>query len=79
MRKDMKQKKLRITKADYLLANRRASRAEEIQAHGRQIQGRRMVHKSKKTYDRNAMKRADIRNNYDDSSFFFITMFISVR
>ncbi len=67
----MKQKKLRITEADYLLANRRASRAEEIQAHGRLIQGRRAVHKSKKVYDRNAIKRADIRKQYDDSSFLF--------
>ncbi len=69
----MKQKKLRITEADYLLANRRASRAEEIQAHGRLIHGRRTVHKSKKIYDRNAMKRADIKKYHDDSSFLFCT------
>lgn len=48
----MKQKKLRITVDDYLLAQRRASREEEIRAHGKQIQGRRMLHKSKKTYSR---------------------------
>ncbi len=67
----MKQKKMRITEADYLLANRRASRQEEIQAHGHPVQSRRMVHKSKKIYDRKRMKRANLRNN-DDGSFLFM-------
>ncbi len=66
----MKQKKMRITEADYLLANRRASRQEEIQAHGHPVQSRCMVHKSKKVYDRKRMKRANFRN-YDDGSFSF--------
>lgn len=48
----MKQKKLRITVDDYLLAQRKASREEEIRAHGKQIRGRRMLHRSKKTYSR---------------------------
>ena len=52
-----KKKKLRITEDDYVLANRRAARAEEIAQHGRQISLRRSVHKSKKVYDRNALKR----------------------
>lgn len=65
-----KQKKMRITEADYLLANRRSSRQEEIQAHGHPVQSRRMVHKSKKVYDRKRMKRANLINN-DDGSFSF--------
>ena len=66
--KTMKQKKLRITQEDFILANRRAARMEEIERHGRQVQSRRMVHKSKKTYDRNRLKRAVIKS--DDGSLF---------
>ena len=65
----MKQKKLRLTQEDYILANRKAAREEEIERHGRQIQFRRMVHKSKKAYDRNKSKRAFIKS--DDGSFCF--------
>ena len=39
----MKRKKLRITEADYLKANRRASRQEEIESHGHPVQGRAMT------------------------------------
>ena len=67
----MKQKKMRITLADFILANRRASRTEEIEKYGQQVHNRRMVHKSKKKYDRKAMKRAVIA--LDDSSFCFIS------
>ena len=66
----MKRKKLRITEADYLKANRRASRQEEIESHGHPVQGRAMIHKSKKVYDRTRMKRAAIKS--DDSSHFFV-------
>ncbi len=66
----MRRKKLRITEMDYLKANRRASRQEEIASHGHPIQGRSMIHKSKKVYDRNRMKRAAIKS--DDSSHFSI-------
>ena len=65
----MKRKKLRITQEDYLKANRRASRQEEIESHGHPVQGRAMIHKSKKVYDRNGMKRAAIKS--DDSSHFY--------
>ena len=71
----MKKKKLTITEADYLLANRRASRQEEIQAHGHLIRLRKMVHKSKKVYDRKQAKRADIKR--DDSSFYFTVNLLS--
>jgi len=63
----MKNKKLTIMEADFILANRRASRNEEIEAHGRQVRSRAMVHKSKKIYDRKQIKRAANKN--DDSSF----------
>ena len=66
----MKQKKLRITQEDFILANRKAARMEEIERHGRQVQSRRMVHKSKKTYDRNRLKRAVIKS--DDGSIFLL-------
>ena len=66
----MRRKKLRITEMDYLKANRRASRQEEIASHGHPIQGRAMIHKSKKVYDRNRMERAAIKS--DDSSHFSI-------
>lgn len=51
-------KKLRITVNDFILANRRAARQEEIEAHGRPVQARTMIHKSRKVYDRNRAKRA---------------------
>lgn len=51
-----KVKKLKITEADYILAQRRASRELEIALHGKQIRGRRMLHKSKKTYSRKNRK-----------------------
>lgn len=61
----MKNKKLRITEKDFLLANRRASRAEEIEKYGKQISMRSITHKSKKVYDRNRLKKAGIKH-YDD-------------
>ena len=64
----MKQKKFKITLKDFILANRRAARMEEIKRHGHPIQSRRIVHKSKKTYDRNRIKRAVIKS--DDGSLF---------
>lgn len=68
----MRHKKFRITEADYLKANRKASRKEEIESHGHPVQGRAMIHKSKKVYDRNRIKRAAIKS--DDSSFFIMSM-----
>lgn len=61
----MKNKKLRITEKDFLLANRRASRAEEIEKYGKQILMRSITHKSKKVYDRKRLKKAGINNNDD--------------
>ncbi|MBO7113591.1 MAG: hypothetical protein J6V95_00270 [Bacteroidaceae bacterium] len=40
------------TLADYVKANRKASREEEILAHGKQVSSRPAVFKSKKVYNR---------------------------
>ena len=57
MKPKKKQKKLRITEADFLLANRRAARLEEIAAHGKLVSFRTAVQRSKKAYDRKRLKR----------------------
>ncbi len=49
-------KSLRITEEDYMLANRRAARMEEIAAHGRPVSFRRSIQKSRKVYDRKRLK-----------------------
>ena len=60
MKPKKKQKKLRITEADFMLANRRAARMEEIAGHGKPVSMRSAMHKSKKVYDRKRLKRAGI-------------------
>ena len=67
MKPKRKQKKLRITEADFMLANRRAARLEEIAEHGRPVSMRSALHKSKKVYDRKRLKRTDIIS--DDCPF----------
>ena len=52
MRPKRKQKKLRITEKDFLLANRRAARLEDIALHGKPTAFRAVRHASKKTYNR---------------------------
>ena len=59
MKPKRKQKKLRITEADFMLANRRAARLEEIAEHGRPVSFRKAVHKSKKAYDRKRLKQME--------------------
>lgn len=56
--------KLRITQADYILAQRRAARLEEIASHGKLVSMRPMKHRSKKIYDRKRLIKIDM--NYDD-------------
>ena len=41
-----------FTQEDYIKANRKASREEEIRLYGKQIYNRLVVHKSKKQYNR---------------------------
>ena len=64
MKPKKKQKILRITETDFMLANRRAARLEEIAEHGRPVSMRTALHKSKKVYDRKRLKTAGI--NSDD-------------
>ena len=58
MKPKKKAKKLRITEADYMLAQRRAARLEEIAEHGKPVSFRTAVHKSKKVYNRKRLKKA---------------------
>ena len=71
---DRKRKTLRITEADFMLANRRAARLEEIAEHGKPVSFRRAVHKSRKVYDRKRLKslaakeeREPPRREYEDT------------
>lgn len=52
-----KGKRLRITERDFLLANRKAAREEEILAHGKPVVFRCHLHRSKKKYDRKQLKK----------------------
>ena len=64
----MAKNKFRITEKDFLLANRKASREEEIAQYGKQVLFRTTKQKSKKVYDRKRLKKAGIIS--DDLSFF---------
>ena len=57
MRPKKKQKKLRITEKDFMLANRRAARLEDIAQHGKPTTFRAVRHASKKVYDRTRFKK----------------------
>lgn len=57
----MKNKTLRITERDFLLANRRAARQEDIDAHGRPTAFRSKLQESRKAYNRK--KNEKIPNN----------------
>ena len=61
----MAKKRFRITEKDFLLANRKASREEEIAKYDKQIMFRTTTQKSKKVYDRKRLKKAGIKY-YDD-------------
>ena len=52
-------KKLRITLDDFMLANRKAAREEEIREHGRPVSSRTVLHKSRKVYDRKRDRKID--------------------
>ena len=54
------QRKLRITLDDFMLANRKAAREEEIREHGRPVSSRTILHKSRKIYDRKRLKKVDV-------------------
>lgn len=70
----MKSRKKQIgTLVDYVKANRKASREEEILAHGKPVSTRPAVFKSKKVYDRKRQKK-DILDAQDYSSFDYICL-----
>jgi hypothetical protein len=56
LKKKKTPKKLHIGQDDYMLAQRRAARLEEIAEHGKPVSFRRAVHKSKKLYNRKRLK-----------------------
>ena len=49
----------RITEQDFIKANRRAARLEEIAEHGKPVSLRSVKHRSKKAYDRKKLKQQD--------------------
>ena len=53
----------RFSEIDYIKANRKASREEEIRLYGRQINARTTIQKSKKTYNRQRDKKVRIYDN----------------
>ena len=57
MKPKKKQKKLHISEADFMLANRRAARLEEIEQHGKPVSFRKVLHKSRMVYDRKKIKK----------------------
>lgn len=61
-KKNKRRKSLRITEADFMLANRRAARLEEIAEHGRPVTFRKALHRSKKVYDRKRLKEQSIED-----------------
>ena len=54
-----RRKDFRITVQDYIKAQRRASRLEEIELHGKPVSGRAAIHKSAKVYGRKRFKRVE--------------------
>lgn len=52
--------KYKITEIDYIKANRKASRDEEIRLYGRQINARTTIQKSKKIYNRKRDKNINL-------------------
>lgn len=49
----------RITEQDFIKANRRAARLEEIAEHGKLVSLRSVKHRSKKAYNRKKQKQQD--------------------
>ena len=47
----------RLNVQDFIKANRKASREEEIAAYGSQVSFRRVLHKSRKQYDRKRLPK----------------------
>lgn len=58
--KRKKVNKMRITLDDFMLANRKAAREEEIAMHGKPVASRSILHKSRKVYDRKRLKKVEL-------------------
>ena len=52
----------RITVQDFIKANRKASREEEIAYHGSQVSFRRVLHKSRRQYDRKRLPKVTVED-----------------
>ena len=50
----------RITEVDYIKANRKAAREDEIRLYGKQISNRTVVQKSKRMYNRQRDKKVPL-------------------
>ena len=62
MKRKKRNSSYRITVQDFIKANRKASREEEIAAHGSQVSFRRVLHKSRKQYDRKRLPKATVED-----------------
>ena len=50
----------KITEVDYIKANRKAAREDEISLHGKQIHNRTTIQRSKKVYNRQRDKKVPL-------------------
>ena len=57
MKRKKRNSSYRITVQDFIKANRKASREEEIASHGSQVSFRRVLHKSRRQYDRKRLPK----------------------
>ena len=57
MKRKKRNSSYRITVQDFIKANRKASREEEIAAYGSQVSFRRVLHKSRKQYGRKRLPK----------------------
>lgn len=62
MKRKKRNSSYRITVQDFIKANRKASREEEIASHGSQVSFRRVLHKSRKQYDRKRLPKATLED-----------------
>lgn len=71
--------KTKITEQDYIKANRKASREEEIRLYGKQISNRKSVHKSKKLYNRVRDRKIPYFFSYISLKILIYLLYIIIR
>lgn len=54
---------MKITEKDFMLANRKAAREEEIEAYGKQVIFRRLIQTPKTVYNRKKFKKHKIEDD----------------